>query len=229
MKKEKVFSGRLFKLVAVLGLLLLMPLAIWAQTPEQFAGNYKGTAKMASGDVELTLEIKVANGKFSGRAVAGGTEYQITSGEIAAGKLMLKFGAGADAASLSLKQAEDKLMGDWVHGTQKATVELKKAATVAAADEISGDWEAVANANGQNVPFTLTLKLDGDKITGGSTSELGNSEITEGTYKDGKLVFKLNGSSGVIAMVAVLQDGKLNGDFDFAGQMSGRWIAVKRK
>jgi hypothetical protein len=29
-------------------------------------------------------------------------------------------------------------------------------------------------------------------------------------------------------MTAMLKDGKLNGDFDFAGQMTGKWEAKKK-
>jgi hypothetical protein len=83
--------------------------------------------------------------------------------------------------------------------------------------------------DGQNFPFALTLKIDGDTITGSSASELGNSTISKGTVKDGKLAFQLDGGAGTILMTAILQDGNLVGDFDFNGQLQGRWVAVRRK
>jgi hypothetical protein len=217
----------------LLALLLLSPLALFAQTQtptaDQFAGNYKGTAKMGSGEMDVTLEIKSANGKISGRAVGGETEYQITSGEITGGKLTLKFGT-ANPASLVLQQREDKLIGDWIHGDQKGTVELKKiAAEPSMAEFLTGQWDATADANGQPFPFSLSLKVDGEKVTGSSSSELGTSPITSGSWKDGKLVFILDSSNGQIGMVATIVDGKLVGDFDYAGQMTGKWAAVKKK
>ncbi len=222
-----------FHLPTLLVLLLLSPLALFAQpqtpTADQFAGNYKGTAKMGSGEMNMTLEIKSANGKLSGRVVAGETEYQIMSGEITGGKLTLKLGT-TNPASLVLQQREDKLVGDWISGAQKGTVELKKiAAEPSMAEFLTGQWDATADANGQPFPFSLTLKVDGEKVTGSSTSELGTSNISTGTWKDGKLVFVLDSTNGQIGMVATIVDGKLVGDFDYAGQMTGKWAAVKKK
>lgn len=233
MISDQLSRCHLPKSATLLALLLLSPLALWAQTQtpsgDQFVGNYKGTAKMGSGEMEVTLEIKSANGKLSGRAVAGGTEYQINSAQVVEGKLALKF-ATADAASLTLQQREDKLVGDWINGNQKGTVELKKiAAEASMAEFLTGQWDATADANGQPFPFTLTLKVEGEKVTGTSNSELGLSTISTGTWKDGKLVFVLESANGQIGMVAAIVDGKLVGDFDLSGQMTGKWAAVKKK
>ena len=97
------------------------------------------------------------------------------------------------------------------------------------ADEISGDWDAVADAGGQPFPFTLSLKLDGDKVTGSSSSQLGTSNISSGSWKDGKLAVLLESGAGQIVLNAVIVDGKFSGDYDFAGQSSGKWVAVKKK
>jgi hypothetical protein len=194
-------------------------------TLDQFAGNYKGTAKMPSGEVPVTLEIKAVDGKVSGRAVSANNEYQITSGEIVGNKLALKFGAAPDEASLTLERKDDVLTGDWIRGTQKGTVELKKFDPTAK-DEISGEWDAVADAQGQAFPFTLSLKLDGDKITGSSDSQLGHANIVSGSWKEGKLAIALDGN---ITLVATMVEGKLSGDYDYNGQGSGRWVAVRKK
>ena len=192
----------------ILALVFLLPVAAGAQA-KSFGGKYQGTIKSPNGDVQVTLELKDDNGKISGRATTPHGAYEVVKATLA-----------------DVRQEDDKLVGNWWLGDQTGAFELMKAV---AKDDLSGEWTAVADANGQNFPFTLVLKLDGDKLSGSSSSELGESAITEGTFKDGKLLFKLNGSSGVIAMVAVLQDGKLNGDYDFAGQMQGKWVAVKKQ
>lgn len=197
---------------------------------DQFVGYYKGTVKRASGQTDVTIDIKWTDGKFSGRAVTGQAEYPISSGEIVSGKLTLKFGAPADGASLTLQKGEDKLVGDWVRGEDKGTVELKKAPLeVFTAEMINGEWDAVADAQGQPFPFVLTLKADGEKVTGTSSSQLGTSNISSGTWKDGKLAIVLEGGAGQIAMGATMIEGKLSGEFDFAGQLSGKWVAIKKK
>jgi hypothetical protein len=233
MTRQQLSRCYLPKTATLIALLLLSPLPLFAQaqtlTADQFVGNYKGTAKMSSGEMDVTLEIKSANGKISGHAASTGTEYEITSGQVVDGKLTLKF-AGSETASLVLQQKEDKLVGDWIRGDQKGTVELKKiGAAPSMAEFLTGQWDATADANGQPFPFSLTLKVEGEKVSGSSTSELGTSTITTGTWKDGKLVFVLESANGQIAMVATVVDGKLVGDFDLSGQLTGKWAAVKKK
>lgn len=218
-----------------MALLILAPLTLFGQTPQPtpdpFVGKFKGTAKMGPAEVGVTLETKFADGKFSGRAVTANNEYPITSGELAGGKLTLKFGSGDNTASLTLQSVGDKLVGEWIRGDQKGTVELKRvtAAESAAADALPGEWDAVADAQGQAFPFTLVLKVDGEKVTGSSSSQLGNSQISSGLWKEGKLTIVLDGSSGAIGLVAAMVDGKLVGEYDFAGQLQGKWVAVKKK
>jgi hypothetical protein len=93
---------------------------------------------------------------------------------------------------------------------------------------LNGDWEAVADANGQPFPFLLTLKIEGERVTGGSSSQLGEASIKEGVWKDGKLSFQLEGTNGTITMSATVVEGKLSGEFDYAGQLSGKWVAVRK-
>jgi hypothetical protein len=180
---------------------------------------------MPSGEMPVTLEIKAVDGKVSGRAVSGNNEYQITSGEIVGNKLALKLGAAPDEASLTLERKDDVLTGEWIRGTQKGTVELKKF-DPNAKDEITGEWDAVADAQGQAFPFTLSLKLDGDKVSGSSDSQLGHANIVSGSWKEGKFAVVLEGN---IALVATMVEGKLSGDYDYNGQSSGKWVAVRKK
>ena len=228
------------KPLLALFVLSLTPLALFAQdgaastakppTVEQFAGTYKGSAKNPSSDLSLTLEIKTESGRVSGRLIESQDERQIASGEIVGGKLALKLGSGAGAATLTLQPQDDKLLGQLTStGGQPRAIEFKKVTEPSMAEFLTGDWDAAADVQGQPFPFSLTLKVDGEKVTGASNSELGTSTITSGTWKDRKLVFVLDSPNGQIGMIATIVDGKLVGDFDLSGQMTGKWAAVKRK
>lgn len=242
------------KPVVVFFLLLLSPLALFAQdgpattakppTAEQFAGNYKGAAKSPEGDVALTLEIKSDKGKISGRLVTPEGEQPFTSGEVVDGKLTIKLGGGSGAGQLALQLRDDKAVGEWKTGGLARAVEFKKVPAVtdaaaaevkkpetepAAAEVLSGEWDAAADVQGQAFPFELSLKVEGDKVTGTSSSQMGNSTISSGSWKDGKLVLVLEGANGQIALIAAMVDGKLAGDFDYSGQLSGKWVATKKK
>ena len=226
---------RLTSAIAIIALSAIAALAqpAAAQTPaDTLSGKYEGVAKSGTGEAPVTLELKKEGAKITGRAVSGETVAEIGEGTLADGVLTLKF--TGRAGTLTAKVEGDKITGDWVTDARKGTVELKKvtaaAATTAAAPiNLTGEWEGVADAQGQPFPFTLVLKIDGEKVSGSSSSQLGESPITSGTWKDGQLNFTLEGQNGVITMSATVIEGKLSGQFDFAGQLAGKWVAVKKK
>lgn len=244
---------RVSKPIASFFLLLLSPLALFAQagpapakppTVDQFVGSYKGTAKSPEGDVALTLEIKSDQGKISGRLITPKGEEAFTSGEVVVSKLTIKLGSGSGASQLALQLRDDRAVGEWktggrtravefrkvLHATEAAAAEVTKPATEASgADILSGDWDAAADVQGQAFPFALSLKVEGDKVTGESSSQLGTSTISSGSWKDGKLALVLEGTNGQIALIATMVDGKLVGDFDYSGQLQGKWVATKKK
>jgi hypothetical protein len=228
--KDLIFRGKSFINAAIL---LLSISAIAFAQGSDISGKYEGTVKTTGGaDATAALEIKNEAGKVSGRLVSGGATLEVTEGTFADGKLTLKFGPAGKAGTLSATVEADKITGDWLAGAQKKSVELKKSVAVAAAAapkvDLNGQWDAVADAQGQPFPFLLVLKIEGENVTGSSTSQLGESKIKTGSWKDGKLVFELEGQNGTITMSAEVVEGKLAGQFDFSGQLSGKWVAVKK-
>lgn len=202
-------------------------------------GTYEGTVKAPNGaEQKISLELKTEGAKVTGRAKHGDKNIDITEGKFENGTLTLVFDS-KDHTFVG-KVDGDKIVGEAGDGAQKIPLELKKvtaaaaaapataAAPAAGAVNLSGQWEAVADANGQPFPFLLVLKVDGETVTGSSSSQLGESTVKSGTWKDGKLVFQLEGQNGVISMSATVIEGKLSGEFDYAGQLQGRWVAVKK-
>jgi len=221
------------KLITLLFTFLLGATAAFAQGSPGLVGNYEGSLKGHA----VTLEVKNTDGKLGGRLKNGEKSYELT--EVAVngeGTLSLTFGKDG---KLDGKTDGTKITGNWIVGAEKSPIELKRvAAAVAAAPSavpaeagavnLNGDWEAVADANGQPFPFLLTLKVEGERVTGGSSSQLGEASIKEGVWKDGKLSFQLEGTNGTITMSATVVEGKLSGEFDYAGQLSGKWVAVRK-
>jgi hypothetical protein len=206
---------------------------------DTLSGKYEGVVKTSgAADEKVSLELKNDGGKISGRLTKGQTAIDVTEGTLAESKLTLKLGAAAKEGTISGVVTGDTITGDWTAGTAKRSFELKKVpATAAAAPKgpaesaavnLSGQWDAVADAQGQPFPFLLVLKIEGESVTGSSSSQLGESQLKNGSWKDGKLVFELEGQNGVISMSAVVIEGKLSGEFDFAGQLQGKWVAVKK-
>lgn len=214
---------------------LLLSLAAVAFAQTDVSGKYEGTVKTpGAADASATLELKNDGGKISGRFVSGATTLDISEGTLTDGRLSLRFGAAGKDGVLTATVDAEKITGDWIAGAQKKSVELKKAGTAAATAsaapkvDLNGQWDAVADAQGQPFPFLLTLKVEGEKVTGSSSSQLGDNTIKNGTWKDGKLTMEFEGQTGSISMTAEVVDGKLAGQFDFSGQLSGKWTAVKK-
>lgn len=223
--------------------LLAISISAVALAQDTVSGKYEGTLKTAgAADEKVTLELTNNGGKISGRLIKGQTSVEVSEGTLAESKLSLKLGAAAKDGTISAVVDGEKITGDWTAGAQKRSLELKKvtaaaaappkgpaeSAPAAAAVNLNGQWDAVADAQGQPFPFLLVLKIEGETVTGTSSSQLGESQIKNGSWKDGKLVFELEGQNGVIAMSATVVDGKLSGEFDFAGQLQGKWVAVKK-
>lgn len=220
---------------------LLGSVVAFAQTaPANISGTYEGMVKRPGATTEdkVTLELKSEGAKVTGHATHGAMTAEVTDGKFENGTLTLTL---ANEVKFVAKLDGDKLVGEATHGTDKTQMELKKvvpaassaAATTAptaapAAFSLNGQWEGVADANGQPFPFLLTLKIDGESVTGSSSSQLGEATVKNGTWKDGKLSFELEGNSGTIAMSATVIDGKLSGEFDYSGQAQGKWVAVKK-
>lgn len=200
---------------------LLGGLVAFAQTPD-LSGTYEGTVKMANApEGKVSIDLKSEGGKISGEAHHGPKTVPITEAKYENGTLTLSFDKDHKYVA---KVDGDKLVGEVSDGAQKFPLELKKVA----AFSLNGEWEGTADAQGQPFPFVLTLKVDGETVTGSSNSQLGESSVKDGSWKDGKLVFQLEGQNGVISMSATVIEGKLSGEFDYAGQLQGRWVAVKK-
>ena len=190
--------------------------------PTTLTGKYEGVVKDETGEQKVTLDLVEQSGKYSGTFTTPRGSFKILKGQMVDGALTLEIEKPFGQGTMLLRAKGSDLAASFSEAGKNVTIEFRRVV----ADEISGDWDAVADAQGQPFPFTLALKLDGDKVTGSSDSQLGHGNVTTGTWKDGKLAVVLDGN---ITLVANMIDGKLSGDYDFAGQSSGKWVAVKKK
>jgi hypothetical protein len=217
---------------------LLGSIVAFAQGPN-VNGTYEGMVKMPNGhEAKISLELKSEGTKVTGTATHGDKTINITEGKLENGMLTLVLDA-KDHTFMG-KVDGDKISGEASDGAQKIPIELKKVNPVAAAApataaapaagpvNLTGQWDAVADANGQPFSFLLILKVDGETVTGSSSSQLGESTVKAGSWKDGNLVIQLEGQNGTISLSAKIVEGKLSGEYDYAGQLQGKWVAVKK-
>jgi hypothetical protein len=231
--------------------LLLIALVVAAQAAsantfnnpvdDKLSGKYEGVAKSdAMGDIPIKVEIKNDNGKLSGKIEIPTGTAAITSGSYTDGKIVMKFDAQGQEGTVTATHDGDKITGKWEVAGMGGPLELKRvgetapaaktdaAAPSASGDPISGEWDASADAGGTTIPFTLKLKLEGDKVSGSSDSSQGSAPLSKGAFKDNKLTFSIDTPQGSIGFTGMVKDGKIAGEFDFAGQMTGKWEAKKK-
>lgn len=215
--------------------------SVVALAQDSLTGKYEGIVKTPDArEIKVTLELKNEGGKMSGRVMHDNKTTDVVDGKLESGTLTLNF---AGDRKMILKVDGDKLVGEAIDSKEKVSIDLKKvtpaaatapaapapaAAPAADAVNLNGNWDAVADANGNQIPFSLTLKVDGETVTGSSSSQVGEGTIKSGSWKGGKLVFAIETPNGVISMNATVVEGKLVGDFDYAGQAQGKWVAVKK-
>ena len=108
-------------------------------------------------------------------------------------------------------------------------------AITALAADISGNWKATAEGPNGAMERTFTFKVDGNKVTGESTSSMmGKSEITEGKIEGDTVTFVLTGKFGD-QEVKLNYKGKISGnEIKFTSEMAGggggqaiQWTAKK--
>lgn len=235
-------------IVALLVSASAMAATLGAQAKPDIAGKYEGLAKGAGiGEVPLTAEIKNDNGKISGKLDIPQGAANITSGSFVDGKLSMKVDAAGTELTINGTFKDDKIVGDWALEGQTGTFELKKIGAAAATttppaatstppaakpaaggDPVTGEWEGAADAGGTSIPFTMKLKLEGDKVTGSTESTQGPAAISKGSFVGDKISITLDTPGGAIVLSGILKDGKITGDFDFAGQAQGKWEAKKK-
>jgi hypothetical protein len=234
-------------LLAVLLVSAAASAASFQTKPANLSGKYQGVAKSDQlGDIPITVEIKDEAGKLSGKIDTPQGASTISNGSYADGKVTLKFDAGGNEGTVIATVDGDKITGKWELAGMGGPLELKKSAagdaaaskppagpppagsSAAGGDPVTGEWDASADAGGQTIPFTLKLKLEGEKVTGTSESAQGALPLTNGKFAAGKLSFAIDTGQGAITLTGMVKDGKIDGDFDFAGQMTGKWGAKKK-
>lgn len=225
-------------------------------TAATFAGRYEGSAVTPNGVETFVAEFKLEKGVITGTITTATTVVNVTGGSVAGDKFSLTIEIGGEPGTIAGAVKDGKYEGQWASGAESGAFTMKKVAdasaapavapaapapaapkpavpaspSVAGADPLTGDWDAVIDAGGNQMPFVLSLKLDGQKVTGQLSSDMGTIPF-EGTWVNGTLNFAFSGPNGMpIAMAATVVEGKLAGTFSIAdGQMTGGWAAAKRK
>ncbi|MGD9720729.1 MAG: hypothetical protein AB7O59_13650 [Pirellulales bacterium] len=100
----------------------------------------------------------------------------------------------------------------------------------------SGDWTFEMMRQGQVTEVPMTLKADGEKLTGTVGRDERKADIEEGSFKDGEVAFKVtrerNGQTFTVSYKGKLEGDTIKGtvEFNAGGESRSRdWEAKRAK
>jgi len=214
------------------------------QAPPQAAGSaidgrWEGTVGTPEGVVAAIVELKSEAGAIKGMMTAGPYVVTITGGSVQGEAVSLTIAVNNMSGTMAAVLKGDTVNGSWSVEGESGQFTLKRAAAPAAgaaagapssSHPIVGEWDALTDAGGNQYPFSFTIALDGENVTGTISGAQGGGGPLKGTFKDNTLNFSTSMPDGaVVTLTAVLSEGTLTGTFDMGGQFQASWKATKRK
>jgi hypothetical protein len=239
-------------MVAAAAAIVVHPLDVSGQTvtvsPETIAGKYEGSATTGSGDLAVKMDLRVEKNGLVGSIETAQGPVTVLGSTITGDRIVLNIDMNGAAGTITGTYKDGRVQGGWAIGEDSGDFWVAKvgagpvtpAVAVAAAspapktpdpaasDPISGTWDGITGQGDFTRSFTLTLKLDGEKVSGEISSEDGGGPLSVGAWKDGGLTLSFSLGEMTITMIGALKEGKLVGTLDVSGQMQMPWGAVKR-
>jgi hypothetical protein len=233
---------------------LAIPAAASAQTAPaaDATGTWNASFSTQNGVIPATLTFKKAGDRITGTIASdqGSSELQA---EVKGKALSVWFNYNANGQSIPIEMsgtidgdsakgtmtAGGSPAGDWTATREKDTKEAKdtkdpKAASSTSAASLTGDWTMSLQLDQINATPALTLKQDGEKLTGTYTSQQYGKFPLTGTVKGSEVAFavtlSVEGNSVAATYAGKVQaDGTIAGSVDIGGMMSGAFTAARAK
>jgi len=234
----------------VLAACLALPAAAAAQTasPDPL-GTWNATFNTQNGVIPATLKLAKTGEKITGSIASPEGETPVEA-EYKEKTLKVWFNyAGGGGGPIPIEMtgtidgdtakgtmtAGGSPAGDWSATREKAAkAPAAPAASPAAASSLTGDWNVSLQLDTITATPSLTLKQDGDKLTGEYTSQQYGKFPLTGSVKGTEMTFTVSMSIEGNAISAdyngVIQpDGSIKGGVDLGGAMSGSFTATRKK
>jgi hypothetical protein len=240
----------------ILAAAIAIPAAASAQTTPaaDATGTWNASFNTQNGTIPATLTFKKSADKITGTLASdqGSTDLEA---EIKGKALRVWFNYNANGQSVPIEMsgtidgdtakgtmtAGGSPAGDWTATRSKDAKDPKdkettdtKAPSSSSTTSLSGDWSMTLQLDQINATPALTLKQDGEKLTGTYTSQQYGKFPLTGTVKGKDVTFavtlNIEGNSMAANYTGTLQDdGSIKGAVDIGGMMSGSWSATRAK
>ena len=205
-------------------------------------GTWNASFNTQNGAIPATLTLRKSGDKIVG-TIASQEGSSDLEAEVKGKALTVWFNYNANGQAIPIEMT-GTIDGDTAKGTMTAGgnaagdwTATRSKDTNAAKDtkaSLTGEWTMTLALDTVNATPALTLKQDGEKLTGTYTShQYGKFPLT-GTVKGSDVAFSvtlnIEGNSITGTYTGKVQaDGTLSGSVDLGGMMSGTWTATRAK
>ncbi len=186
------------KLLLLLGLAAALPAASLSIAAENATGSWKWTFTTQNGDaIESTAKLKQEDGKLTGTVTGRLGEAEISEGTVKGEDVAFKIKREREGQTFVV-QYKGKIAGDKLVGKIELDREGQsrswdwEAKRLPAKTLVAGAWNcAITLPDGNRMEGTLTLKQDGEKLTGNVARGSNESGIEDGRVMGDEIAFKV--------------------------------------
>jgi hypothetical protein len=223
-----------------------------AAAPVDAAGTWDATFNTQQGAIPAQLKLRKDGAKLVG-TINSQTGESPVQAELKDKTLSVWFTFNGQSGPIAIEMvgivdgdkakgtmtAGGTMAGDWAatRAKEAATTETAPSSSTAAAaapPSLSGDWNLSVELPNMTANPGLTLKQDGDKLTGEYVSaQYGKFPVT-GTVKGRDVAFSfsmaIEGNAMAVTYTGAVQtDGSLKGSVNYGEMMDGTFVATKKK
>jgi len=234
----------------VLAACLAVPAAAAAQSVDPL-GTWSASFNTQNGVIPATLKLQKSGDKITGTISSDQGESPVEA-QVKDKALTVWFNYNANGQAIPIEMtgtidgdaakgtmtAGGSPAGDWTATRAKDAKDAKEPPKAAAASgnaSLTGDWSVSLQLDTITATPSLSLKQDGDKLTGEYVSQMYGKAPVSGTVKGTEVAFTVSltveGNTVTAVYTGVVQaDGSLKGSVDIGGgAMAGTFSAVKKK
>ena len=221
-------------------LLLLAPAAATAQ-PVDATGRWDVTFNTPQGPMNTSMTLKKDAEKLSGTlsgpqgevAVEGSQKEKAVSisftVEMGSGPIAVVMSGTQDGESMNGSFDFGSGQGDWSAARAAGTAPAQSAASSEKTD-VSGTWALEVTTDAGSGTPTVTLKQDGEKLTGEYSGQLGTAQLT-GTLKGSDISFSFDvtveGTAMHVVYSGTVEGDAMKGKVDLGGAVQGTFTGKR--
>ena len=172
--------------------LLLLVLTV-AGNAQKLDGNWKGKMITPNGDMELLFTFKVDADSLSGNVTSDMGSIPLENGKVNGNEFSFDVNVNGE-----IYNNKGVLDGDTVKLSSSRMEQSLVLSRVKEESKIDGKWVGkIDNPQGE-FELTFTFKVDGNTLTGKSTSPMGDMELTNGVVNGNDFSFDVDAGGMVI-------------------------------